>query len=100
MTDEEWLGGTTSQRRDPLAKRKAIAEGAREGVERDSGGASCYYTFHPLPRTGASVWVRKMPGQVGQDERLDVRGNQTRQECLTAVERRRLQMLRVFHVER
>ena len=30
------------------------AEGAREGVESDLGGASCYYTFHPLPRTGAA----------------------------------------------
>ncbi len=27
---------------------------SREGVESDLGGASCYYTFHPLPRTGAS----------------------------------------------
>ena len=34
------------------------AEGAREGVESDLGGASCYYTFHPLPRTGAAEGER------------------------------------------
>ena len=37
-----------------LRHRLGIVEGAREGVESDLGGASCYYTFHPLPRTGAT----------------------------------------------
>ena len=37
-----------------LGREWTGAGGAREGVESDLGGASCYYTFHPLPRTGAS----------------------------------------------
>ena len=41
----------------PPPVRNGRVEGAWEGVESDLGGASCYYTFHPLPRTGASVRV-------------------------------------------
>ena len=54
------------------------------------------------PSCGLERLIRfgKMPGQAGQDGRLDVRENRTRQESLTAVDRGRLQMLRVFHVER
>ena len=43
------------------------AEGAREGVESDLGGASCYYTFHPLPRTGAAEGERSFAG--AQDDK-------------------------------
>ena len=65
------------------------------------------------PSRGLERLIRfgKMPGQAGHDERPCMtggragreagrQGNRTRQENLTAVDRGRLQMLRVFHVER